>query len=250
MTPRLLAATAVAVAVPGFALAQDAARRSATASTSPRTTSTAAPPSPTTSRRCRAMPRGSYGIFYAGVWASTVDGESVDIDPDDRFEFDLSAGIRPTFGDLWLDLNYTRYIYDNSGDCCGDIIVDRRLSGRRLHRGRRRGRLGSRSRDDLDRGRLRPHLRRGLGWSAARSAPTSAPKSGASGTRSPSNVGVSRSLGDIGTVDLRYHDFELRPRPRRALDRRRLLAPVPREAAARVERVQIHVVAHVALRRL
>lgn len=57
----------------------------------------------------------SYGMFYAGVWASTVD-----LDPDD-VEIDLYVGIRPQFGDLSLDIGYVRYLYDNTGDCCGEI---------------------------------------------------------------------------------------------------------------------------------
>ena len=49
---------------------------------------------------------GSYGLFYGGVWASTVDFPE---DPEfggDNLEFDLYAGIRPTLGDLSFDLSY------------------------------------------------------------------------------------------------------------------------------------------------
>jgi uncharacterized protein (TIGR02001 family) len=60
---------------------------------------------------------GAIGTFYGGLWASNVD-----ID-DDRVEFDLYFGIRPTFGDLEVDLNYTRYLYDDSGDCCGEAAL-------------------------------------------------------------------------------------------------------------------------------
>ncbi len=60
---------------------------------------------------------GAIGTFYGGLWASNVD-----ID-DDRVEFDLYLGIRPTFGDLEVDLNYTRYLYDDSGDCCGEAAL-------------------------------------------------------------------------------------------------------------------------------
>jgi uncharacterized protein (TIGR02001 family) len=64
---------------------------------------------------------GSYGLFYGGIWSSTVDFPG---DPEfgrDNFEFDLYAGIRPTFGDLSVDLSYYRYLYDHSGDCCGHV---------------------------------------------------------------------------------------------------------------------------------
>jgi uncharacterized protein (TIGR02001 family) len=60
---------------------------------------------------------GAYRLFYGGVWASTVD-----ID-DDTVEFDLYAGVRPTFGDVAVDVSYVRYLYDSSGDCCGEIAV-------------------------------------------------------------------------------------------------------------------------------
>ena len=61
---------------------------------------------------------GAYGMFYGGVWSSTVDFE------DNSLEFDLYAGIRPTFGDLTVDLSYVRYLYDNTGDCCGELILN------------------------------------------------------------------------------------------------------------------------------
>ncbi|MCC0034016.1 MAG: hypothetical protein H6887_01965 [Hoeflea sp.] len=57
----------------------------------------------------------TYGIFYAGVWASRVD-----IAPDD-VEIDVYGGIRPEFGQLSLDLGYARYIYDSSGNVSGEL---------------------------------------------------------------------------------------------------------------------------------
>jgi len=65
----------------------------------------------------------SYGIFYAGVWVSSVDGSFVGIDPNDDFEIDFYAGIRPEFGNLALDLGYARYVYDASGNCCGEFYA-------------------------------------------------------------------------------------------------------------------------------
>jgi len=58
----------------------------------------------------------SSGIVYATVWYSTVELDS------DRVEFDLTWGLRPSIGALSLDINYTRYAYDDTGDCCGDWI--------------------------------------------------------------------------------------------------------------------------------
>jgi uncharacterized protein (TIGR02001 family) len=64
----------------------------------------------------------SYGIFYAGIWASTVDGDILG-SPGDDVEVDFYAGIRPEFGNLALDLGYVRYVYDDSGDCCGEFYA-------------------------------------------------------------------------------------------------------------------------------
>lgn len=60
---------------------------------------------------------GSFGPFFAGVWSSTVDFE----DSDDNLEFDLYAGVRHGFGDLEVALSYVRYLYDQTGDCCGEL---------------------------------------------------------------------------------------------------------------------------------
>ena len=63
----------------------------------------------------------SYGMFYGGVWFSTIDGDFATGDPDDDIEVDLYLGIRPEFGNLALDFGYTRFVYDSSGDCCGEF---------------------------------------------------------------------------------------------------------------------------------
>lgn len=57
--------------------------------------------------------------FYAGTWASTVDfGNS------DNWEIDLYLGYRKTFdNNLFVDIGYARYFYDNSGDCCGELTL-------------------------------------------------------------------------------------------------------------------------------
>ncbi len=58
----------------------------------------------------------SSGIFYSGIWMSGVELDG------DRIEFDLYAGIRGELGGIALDLSYYRYLYDESGDCCGEWI--------------------------------------------------------------------------------------------------------------------------------
>jgi len=59
----------------------------------------------------------TYGIVYAGVWASRVDFAP------DTVEIDIYGGIRPEFGKLSLDLGYARYIYDATGDFNGEIYA-------------------------------------------------------------------------------------------------------------------------------
>lgn len=53
--------------------------------------------------------------LYAGLWASTVR-----LAPD-RLELDLSAGYRFSVGAAAFDIGYTRFLYDNTGDCCGEL---------------------------------------------------------------------------------------------------------------------------------
>lgn len=65
----------------------------------------------------------SYGIFYAGVWMSTLDGALGGIVDEDDMEFDLYVGVRPEFGNLALDFGYVRYLYNEGGDCCGEFYA-------------------------------------------------------------------------------------------------------------------------------
>lgn len=62
----------------------------------------------------------SYGWLYAGVWASNV-GPVVFGVPPATLEVDLYAGIRPTFGNLTLDLGYAHYFYNNGVASAGEI---------------------------------------------------------------------------------------------------------------------------------
>jgi len=60
--------------------------------------------------------------FYAGVWASNVDFGTGD--PDDC-EIDYYAGYRgETPGGFTYDVNYTRFTFNSSGDCCGEINLN------------------------------------------------------------------------------------------------------------------------------
>jgi uncharacterized protein (TIGR02001 family) len=55
------------------------------------------------------------GFIYGGAWASTVDIDG------DYGELDLSIGVTPDFGALDVDISYTRFLYNRSGDCCGEV---------------------------------------------------------------------------------------------------------------------------------
>lgn len=54
--------------------------------------------------------------FYAGTWMSNVD-----FGDNDDWEIDLYLGYRNLLAnDLFIDVGYARYLYDHSGDCCGE----------------------------------------------------------------------------------------------------------------------------------
>jgi uncharacterized protein (TIGR02001 family) len=62
--------------------------------------------------------------FYAGTWMSNVDFAN-----SDNAEIDLYLGYRSGLGDkLFVDLGYARYLYDSTGDCCGEIKASATLS--------------------------------------------------------------------------------------------------------------------------
>jgi uncharacterized protein (TIGR02001 family) len=52
----------------------------------------------------------TYGMFYAGAWAS-----SIDFDPDANIEIDYYAGITPTWGPVTFDFGYLYYSYPDKG---------------------------------------------------------------------------------------------------------------------------------------
>ena len=55
--------------------------------------------------------------YYFGTWMSNVEFGN-----GDHAEIDLYAGYRKIFAEkLFVDLSYARYMYDSSGDCCGEL---------------------------------------------------------------------------------------------------------------------------------
>jgi len=55
--------------------------------------------------------------FYGGLWASNVNFGPGD---PDRFEIDIYGGYRWSIENTSFDIGYARYLYDRSGDCCGE----------------------------------------------------------------------------------------------------------------------------------
>ena len=139
----------------------------------------------------------SYGIFYAGVWASNVD-----LAPD-RAEIDLYAGIRPEFGDLTVDLGYVHYFYDKTGSYSGEFYVkptyaftDEFSAGAELY--------------------YDPKFKTTYGALTAEIAlPENFAISGGVGTwfdnRTDWNAGISYTFQEVVTLDLRYHDSNHSP---------------------------------------
>ncbi len=52
----------------------------------------------------------TYGMFYAGVWAS-----SIEFDPNADIEIDYYAGVTPTWGPVSFDFGYIYYGYPSAG---------------------------------------------------------------------------------------------------------------------------------------
>lgn len=59
--------------------------------------------------------------FYAGVWGSNVDFGAGD---KEDYEVDVYVGYRgETASGFSYDINYTRFYFNDSGDCCGEIYL-------------------------------------------------------------------------------------------------------------------------------
>lgn len=136
----------------------------------------------------------SYDWAYIGVWASGVD-----IDPD-NVEIDVYGGIRPTFGNLTVDIGYAHYFYDETGSCCGEFYV----------------KPSYQFTEEFSAGlELYHDFKFDTTYGVATAAlvlPYDFTVSGGVGTRFTSgddidwNVGLSYTYADLITLDLRYHD--------------------------------------------
>lgn len=143
----------------------------------------------------------SYGIFYAGAWFSSLNGTLNGIDPDDDFELDLYLGVRPEFGNLSLDIGYARYLYDASGDCCGELYAKATYAFTDIFSAG--GELYFDPEADTTYGVLNAEV--GLPYDFTLSAAVGTWLDDSS-DNVDWNVGVSYTFNDLVTIDGRYHD--------------------------------------------
>lgn len=66
----------------------------------------------------------SSGIFYAGVWGSTISFAG---DDDSEVEIDLYGGIKPVVGDVTFDLGVVYYAYPGSPDGADYDFVEAKI---------------------------------------------------------------------------------------------------------------------------
>lgn len=152
---------------------------------------------------------GSLDIFYAGLWSSTVDFPG---DPEfgrDQFEFDLYAGVRKTFDLLTLDASYYRYLYDSSGDCCGEFRLAANYPMADL------GAIDAGFNYDptgkTKWGTLGAEIYFGEVWTAGGTVGTDFGSDDLGERKVAYDLGVNRTLGDKANVDVRYYDSNLDP---------------------------------------
>jgi uncharacterized protein (TIGR02001 family) len=149
----------------------------------------------------QAYVEASQGIFYGGIWSSTVDLD------EDNVEFDLYAGVRQTFGDLDVDFAYYRYIYDDSGDCCGELKLALAYPMADL------GSIGVGfdydPETDVKWGEAAIGLNLTSEWIIDGTLGTDWGTYGYDDDLVSWDAGVTRTLGDFAWVDLRYYDTNL-----------------------------------------
>lgn len=152
---------------------------------------------------------GSYGMFYGGVWGSTVDFPGDGELGRDSIEFDLYAGMRRTFNLLTVDASYYRYLYDDSGDCCGEFKLAASYPMADL------GALGAEVDYDPSEktrwGALEAELYFGRVWTVGGSVGTDFGSEDLDERKVAYDVGLNRALGENAKVDLRYFNSNFDP---------------------------------------
>jgi len=135
------------------------------------------------------------GGFYVGLWGSRVDL------PPDRLEYNIYAGFRGEAGGLSYDLGYWRYLYDATGSCCGEAILNLGLpAGDQLELGLMLG-------YDPGAGDWRGIVSASYGLTDMVSLSAALGHNG-SGGYTHWNAGVSLALTDTVGLDIRYYDGE------------------------------------------
>ncbi|MCV2882640.1 TorF family putative porin [Actibacterium sp. XHP0104] len=131
--------------------------------------------------------------FYAGIWASNVDFGTAD-----NFEYDLYVGYGGSFGSIEYDVSYLRYYYDDSGFDSEELILtfDYALTDKIAA-------SSSLSSDLMG----AESFTQGVSFEVADNYELSAEYAwDLSGDGEDWNLGVSRSLNDNVSIDLRYFE--------------------------------------------
>jgi len=148
---------------------------------------------------------GSYGQFYGGLWSSTVDYPDDPDFGDDSLEFDLYVGIRPSLGDFAFDISYYRYLYDHSGDCCGEFQLVATYPVADF--GEIGGEFDYDPEENTRWGELAGALTFAQVWEVGGAVGTDFGSDDlGDGDKLAWNAGVTRGLGDFASIDLRYYD--------------------------------------------
>lgn len=152
---------------------------------------------------------GSLGMVYGGVWASTVDFPGDSDLAGNQVKFDLYAGLRRTFDLLALDASYYRYLYDDTGDCCGEFKLAASYPMADL--GALAARIDYDPSDQHKWGELGAELYFGRVWTAGGTVGTDFGSEDLGERKVAYDVGLNRTLGDNANVDVRYYDSNLDP---------------------------------------
>lgn len=152
---------------------------------------------------------GSLGMVYGGVWASTVDFPGDEEFGKDQIEIDLYAGVRRTFDLLTLDASYYRYLYDRSGDCCGEFKIAAAYPMADL--GQVGGEFDYDPANKTKWGELQAALYFADVWTFGGSVGTDFGSDDLGDRKVAYDIGLNRTLGDKANVDLRYYDSNFDP---------------------------------------
>lgn len=135
--------------------------------------------------------------FYVGAWASNVD-----FGTNDSIELDLYGGYRWSVGNTGFDVGYARYLYNGvTGNCCGELyfLLNHDLSdtGASLFAG---------VHADIDTGFALTNIHGGISIPLMDRLSGSGRMGVLAGGSAYGDLGVTYTLNDSATVDLRLHD--------------------------------------------